>query len=80
VGSDRQYFVEVGVLSIEEISFEVEINQYTLVSEVIDQICLLLQVPTLSGYRLFIIFEDEEIMLRTNELIFSAVTAYNVRH
>jgi hypothetical protein len=80
VSSEKRCFVEVAVLGVEERSFEVEVNAHTLVNEVIDQICLLAGVPALFGYRLAVCFEDRELLLRHNELVFPLVDRYNIKY
>jgi hypothetical protein len=46
---------------------------------VIDQICLLSNVPALFAFRLAVCFEDQELLLKPNELVLPLLAHYNIK-
>lgn len=77
--ASKGYYVDVTILSIFEVNFQVLVNKYTLVSDVLDQVYLLNDVSCLVGYRLVLHYSDKELILRSNELILPLIENYNVK-
>lgn len=69
----------MSIVGVENRAYEVEVTQHMLVSEAIDQLCLLTSLPTLAAYRLTVMFEDQEVLLRPNEVLLPILQYNSVR-
>lgn len=77
--ANKSYYVDVTILSIFQVNFQVLVNKSTLVSDVLDQVYLMNDISCLPGYRLVLHFSDKELILRPNELILPLLQYYNIK-